>query len=85
MPCLISTPLKEQHAMFYINEQLFFQVSHFYFTYHNNITFISEGVVHEIPLECQLFKDDRIIHYHNVDGRNELDDESCKSFMSCSY
>ncbi|CAG2197845.1 unnamed protein product [Mytilus edulis] len=51
-------------------------VSHFYFTYHNNITFISEGVVHEIPLECQLFKDDRIIHYHNVDGRNELDDES---------
>ncbi|CAC5422430.1 Neurotrypsin [Mytilus coruscus] len=49
-------------------------ISHFYITYQNNITFISEGVTHEIPLECQLFKDDRILHYHQIDGNLELDD-----------
>ncbi|XP_052086629.1 scavenger receptor cysteine-rich domain superfamily protein-like [Mytilus californianus] len=51
-------------------------ISHFYITYQNNITFISEGVTHDIPLECKLFKDDRILHYHQIDGNLELDDDN---------
>ncbi|VDI19381.1 Hypothetical predicted protein, partial [Mytilus galloprovincialis] len=51
-------------------------ISHFYITYQNNLTFISENVTHEIPLECQIFKDDRVLHNHQIDENLELDDDN---------
>ncbi|CAC5370696.1 unnamed protein product [Mytilus coruscus] len=44
-----------------------------FITYQNNLTLIADNVTYEIPLECKIFKDDRVFHFHPGFDYMELD------------